>query len=502
MNLAKIASLTKIPRILSRQVLKERAETLVAILDEENLSQPPAFLEVIKDNAAMQEELKKKKAVSLYGRNDDLFKYCHIAHENLRTNFRSLSVGANIARNLMRSKTNDASIFFSNKINSEQIAHFLNGYALSNYKFDRKSLSKSEEENGKYRQLENLNIYHEGFSAEDPKAKFIIESAKYSLFCRELVNARANEADPEAMLELCKELAQSDPNIKIEYIVGKELEDKGLNLIYEVGKGASKPSSLVCLKYEGNPSDAENVIALVGKGVTFDTGGLNLKPSGNIETMFCDKGGACTVLAAFKGAVEMKLPVNIVCTVAIVENSMSDKALHPKDIIRSYKGLTVEIGNTDAEGRLILADAMTYTQRHYKPKVLLEFSTLTGAIKVALGNETAGLFCNDDDLASELHRTGYETSEPMWRLPIAEEHREDMRSSVADLNNKGKSVHGGASKAAAFLENFVEKDVKWAHIDIAGTAFRDNEKFVYSSGGTGYGVKLLLSYLKKKADKA
>jgi len=219
--------------------------------------------------------------------------------------------------------------------------------------------------------------------------------------------------------------------------------------------------------------------------------------------MHYDKGGACTVLVAFLGAVEMKLPVNLVCSVAFVENSMGDRAFHPKDIITSYKGLTVEIGNTDAEGRLILADAMTYTQRHYKPKTLLEFSTLTGAIKVALGNETAGLFTNSDELAAELNQVGNEACESLWRLPITDEHRDDMKSTLADLNNKGRNVSGGVSKAAAFLENFVEKGVKWAHIDIAGTAFRENgEKFVYSSGATGYGVKMLLNYLRKKSQKA
>jgi len=253
------------------------------------------------------------------------------------------------------------------------------------------------------------------------------------------------------------------------------------------------------LKYEGNPQNKEDLIALVGKGVCFDVGGINLKPTGNIENMFYDKGGACTVLAAFKGAVEMKLPVNIVCSVVFVENSMSDRALHPKDIIKSYKGLTVEIGNTDAEGRLILADAMTYTQRFYNPKTLIELSTLTGAIKVALGNETAGIFSNDDGLVSDLTSIGAESCEHLWRLPITDEHRDDMKSSIADLNNKGKSVNGGSSKAAAFLENFVDKGVKWAHIDIAGTSFRDGEKFVYSPGATGHGVKLLLNYLKKKS---
>jgi len=500
MNLSKILSLTKVPRILSRPSLTEKADNLIAILNENELSQPPAFLESIRDNVPIQEDLKKKKTVSLYGRNDDMFKYCYLISDNLRSTQRSLSTGACVGRSLLRTKANNASLFFSNSFNQDQINQFLSGFCLSNYKYDRKDLTSQERENGKFTQLEDLSIIHDKFNPLDENTKFHVQSAQYSLFCREMVNARGNEADPETMLELCKEIAKIDPNIKIEYLVGKELEDKGLHLIHQVGVGSNKASSLVCMKYEGNPSDPENVIALVGKGVCFDSGGLNLKPTGNIENMFHDKGGACTVLAAFKGAVEMKLPVNIVCTMAYVENLMSATSFKPKDIVRSLKGLTVEIGNTDAEGRLILADAMTYTQQVYKPKVLLEFSTLTGAVKVALGNEIAGIFSNDDGLASELFKVGQESCEPLWRLPITEEHREDMRSNVADLNNKGKSVSGGASKAAAFLEFFVEKGVKWAHIDIAGTSFREGEKFVYSTGATGYGVKMLLNYLKKKAN--
>lgn len=501
MNLSKILSLTKVPRIVSRPSFTEKADNLIAILNENDITQPPTFLESIKDNLPIQEDLKKKKTVSLYGRNDDIFKYCYLVSDTLRNNQRSLSTGACVARSLVKTKANNASLFFSNDFPSEQIAQFLNGFCLSNYKFDRKDLTKDERENGKFTQVENLNVFHDKFNPEDENNRFHIQSAQYSLLCREMVNARGNEANPENMLELCREIAKIDPNIKIEYIVGKELEDKGLNLIYQVGVGSNKQSSLVCMKYEGNPSDPDNVIALVGKGVCFDSGGLNLKPTGNIENMFHDKGGACTVLAAFKGAVEMKLPVNIVCTMVYVENLMSATSFKPKDIVRSYKGLTVEIGNTDAEGRLILADAMTYTQQVYKPKTLLEFSTLTGAVKVALGNEIAGIFSNDDQLAGDLFKVGQEVCEPLWRLPITDEHRDDMKSNVADLNNKGKSVSGGASKAAAFLENFVEKGVKWAHIDIAGTSFREGEKFVYSNGATGYGVKLLLNYLKKKTTK-
>jgi len=181
-----------------------------------------------------------------------MFNYCHVACEGLKTSYRSLNLGANIARNLLKSKTTDPSLFFSNQIGTDQVAQFLNGFCLANYKFDRKALTKTEEENGKFRQIESISVFHDKFNLEDAQTKFLLDTTKYSLFCRELLNARGNEADPEDMLEICKELAKTDPNIKIEYIVGKELQDKGLNLLHDVGKASSKPSSLVCLKYEGS----------------------------------------------------------------------------------------------------------------------------------------------------------------------------------------------------------------------------------------------------------
>ena len=187
----------------------------------------------------------------------------------------------------------------------------------------------------------------------------------------------------------------------------------------------------------GNPNRADDVLALVGKGVCFDSGGLNLKPTGFIEEMWSDKGGACTTLAIFKAAVELNLPINLVCTMAFVENLVGSDAYHPSDIIKSYKGLTVEIGNTDAEGRLILCDAMSWVQEKHKPNTLIEFSTLTGAVRVALGLSTAGIFSNSDDLVANLMTAAGTANERLWRLPIFEEHRNNMKGVNADLNNLG-----------------------------------------------------------------
>ena len=277
--------------------------------------------------------------------------------------------------------------------------------------------------------------------------------------------------------------------------------DLGMNLFHAVGKSAMSEPRAIIVKYQGNPDSTATELALVGKGITFDTGGLNLKPTGSMETMYGDKNGACAVLGALHGCLELKLRKNIIFAIGLAENSIDSKSYKPGDIIKSMKGLTVEIGNTDAEGRLVLADTMTYVQREFAPKQLIELSTLTGACMVALGNETAGLFSNNDDLSNHLLASSKKTFEPLWRLPIMKEHRDTMKGAHSDLNNKGKTPYGGASQAAAFLEKFVEKGVEWAHLDIAGPAMMKAAKPPICTDGTGFGVHLLLDYIKQTEKK-
>jgi leucyl aminopeptidase len=221
------------------------------------------------------------------------------------------------------------------------------------------------------------------------------------------------------------------------------------------------------MTYKGDPS-SEIIHAMIGKGVIFDTGGLNLKPTGFMEDMYVDKGGASAVFGAFKGIVEAGLKVNVTVTIPLAENSVGNNSYRPSDIIVSKKGLTVEITNTDAEGRLILADAYTYTQQKYKIDSLIELSTLTGACMIALGTHYAGIFSNNADLSKSLITNGAHIGERIWELPIYDEIRDDMKGKASDLVNSAGSRYGGASQGAAFLENFVEEGVKWAHVDIAG----------------------------------
>ena len=280
----------------------------------------------------------------------------------------------------------------------------------------------------------------------------------------------------------------------------------GMNLFYEVGKGAQSEPRCVLVDYRGNPESDAVDVALVGKGLTFDTGGLNLKPTRFIEEMHLDKGGACAVMGALHGTMSLKLRKNVVFVMALAENAIGNGVYKPGDIVRSLKGHTVEIGNTDAEGRLVLADAITYTCREYNPAALVDIATLTGSVMVALGEETAGLFSNDDKMAKDLLAAGKTTGESLWRLPIADEHRKGIKRDASDLNNCGKSRYADASSAAAFLESFLEKHTggdasetkknpKWAHLDIAGTCI--NKKI----GCTGFGASLLLEYLKTTTTK-
>jgi leucyl aminopeptidase len=240
----------------------------------------------------------------------------------------------------------------------------------------------------------------------------------------------------------------------------------------------------------GNPETQDVELALVGKGLTFDTGGLNIKKTW-MQEMYLDKTGACAVLGALHATLNLKPKKNVVFVAAIAENAVDSKSYKPGDIIKSLKGLTVEVGNTDAEGRLVLADALTYTCRHYKPKRIIDIASLTGSIMVALGEQTAGLFSNNQELADEIVKAGKTVNEPFWQMPVTPEHRETIKRDAADLNNCGKIRWADSSNAAAFLERFLEGEPQWAHLDIAGTCMDKSKQC------NGFGVQVLLDQVLK-----
>ncbi|HEX2164114.1 MAG TPA: leucyl aminopeptidase [Thermoanaerobaculia bacterium] len=309
-------------------------------------------------------------------------------------------------------------------------------------------------------------------------------------FCRDLANTPGNEATPEWMAERARELADA-AGMGYTCLELDELTRRGMGGIVAVGAGSANPPRLVRLEWGSRGP----VVALVGKGVTFDTGGISIKPAGDMDEMKYDKCGACTVLAVARAAAELDLPVRLRVYAPLAENMPDGRAYRPGDVVRCYNGKTVEIVNTDAEGRMILADALAWAVEE-GPDALLEYSTLTGACVVALGQEAAGLYSPDDRLADELLAAAARSGERLWRLPLWPEFVERMKGVHADLKNSG-GRWGGANTAAGFLSQFVGPLERWAHLDIAGAAYvgRDGEE---EAGATGYGVAFTLDWLARQ----
>jgi leucyl aminopeptidase len=308
---------------------------------------------------------------------------------------------------------------------------------------------------------------------------------------RELADTPPNEADPEWMTGRARKLAESR-GLKIRVLGQAQLRKRGMGGILAVGGGSERPPRLVRLEW----GSGKETIAIVGKGVTFDTGGISIKPAAAMDEMKYDKSGACVALGIAQGAADLDLPFRFRVYLPLAENMPSGSAYRPGDIVRCYNGKTVEILNTDAEGRMILADALAWAAAD-KPDVLIDYATLTGACVVALGHHGAGLFSPDDALADELLSAGRGTGERLWRLPLWPEFVRDMKGRHADLRNSG-SRWGGASTAAAFLSEFVEGAGRWAHLDIAGTAWVGGDQ-PGTFGSTAYGVALTLTWLLRRA---
>jgi len=309
----------------------------------------------------------------------------------------------------------------------------------------------------------------------------------------DLVNAPSNKKNPLDIGELAHDSAT-----KYGYtcmVLGKEqIQELGLEALLAVNQGSSHPPVFILLEYHSKLRTPKTV-GLVGKGVTFDTGGLSIKAATNMHHMKSDMGGAAAVLGAVELAAKFQLPVNVIGIIPATDNSVDAAALKPSDVIDSYSGKTIEIINTDAEGRLILADGLAYLLKNYKVDHILDLATLTGSAIQTLGYHAACLFSNDDQLAEELHDLGMKYGERLWRLPLWKEYAEDLHSDVADLKNYSGRPISGAIGAAKFLEAFIEKHPSWAHLDIAGMAFKDSEYAIHKSA-TGFGIRLVLEYLK------
>ena len=307
-------------------------------------------------------------------------------------------------------------------------------------------------------------------------------------FTRELVSEPANILYPESFVERCRHLA--DLGIKISVLDRAAMEELGMGSLLGVAQGSVREARLLAMEWDGTGGTADKPVVFVGKGVTFDTGGISIKPAAGMEDMKWDMGGAGAVAGAMKALAGRKAKAHVVGICGLVENMPDGNAQRPGDIVTSMSGQTIEVLNTDAEGRLVLCAALTWAQKTYSPEVVIDLATLTGAILVSLGDQYAGLFSNDDGLSDDLIAAGKASGDELWRFPLSDAYNKLIDSPIADMKNIG-GRYAGSITAAQFLKRFIEDGVKWAHLDIAGMVWSDKPGATWDKGATGYGVRLI-----------
>jgi len=321
-----------------------------------------------------------------------------------------------------------------------------------------------------------------------------IEKLNSINFLKELVSEPSNIIYPDSFVKRTeKQINKSQVNIKI--LDQNKIKKIGLNCLLAVSQGSARQPRVMEFSKKNNPKNVD--ILFVGKGVCFDSGGISIKPSAGMEEMKWDMGGAAVTASIIKYLSEIKTNFSYAGIVGLVENMPSGTAYKPGDIIKSYKGVNVEVLNTDAEGRLVLADIITYGCEVYKPKIVIDFATLTGAIMVALGQHYAGMFSNDDGLSDALYKSGIETNEKVWRMPLHDDFDKELNSPFVDLKNIGAGRYGGSVTAAQFLQRFVPPKTKWAHLDIAGTTWKNSGDIHNSKGATGFGLTLIADFIDR-----
>ena len=364
--------------------------------------------------------------------------------------------------------------------NKNYLGNFLHGIRLKSYRFEKYKTKKSKK---------NISIIVTGknkpSSNDQLKFKAIEEGTFYT---RDLVSEPGNILHPDEYAKRLNSLRKY--GLKINIYDEKKLKKLGMNTLLGVGQGSIRGSYLVTMEWNGL-KDKSKPLAFVGKGVCFDTGGISLKPAKFMEDMTYDMAGSAVVVGLMKSLALRKAKINAVGVVGLVENMPGGNAQRPGDIVKSYSGKTVEILNTDAEGRLVLADALTYTEEKFKPKFIVDLATLTGAIIVSLGSEYAGLFSNDDKLSKQLITAGEKVEEKVWRMPLNKNFDKLIDSKNADMQNINYVGGAGSTTAAQFLQRFILNKTPWAHLDIAGMAFSKYGGALNSGGATGYGVRLL-----------
>ena len=371
------------------------------------------------------------------------------------------------------------------------IVKIIFAYLIRSYKFDKYKRINSTGVNDLILCLHKINPFSE--------LTYKLNLLKAINFTKDLVSEPANILNPVSYAEMCKNI--KIPGLKVKILNQEVLMKIGMGSLLAVAQGSFNEPRVVI--FEWNLKEKNKPTILVGKGVTFDSGGISLKPSSGMEEMITDMGGSAVVVGSMMNAALNKLNQSIVGIIGLVENMPDAKAQRPGDIITSLSGQTIEVLNTDAEGRMVLADIITYVQSKYNPKQIIDFATLTGAIMIALGTHKAGLFSNNDKLAKKIEDSGFIAGEKVWRLPMGIEYDKEIDSTRADMKNIGSTRYGGSIQAAQFIKRFVKANIPWAHLDLAGVSWsmkggQNSTTTLHSPGATAFGVRLIDKFLKGK----
>lgn len=366
------------------------------------------------------------------------------------------------------------------------------GMEMSSYSFDKYFTKKPS---SFYPKLEQIVYVGSGLQNFDGYKSYA-GLANCIRYARDLVNEPANALTPQIMADDIKRLEYL--GLEVDVLQEDQMKELGFNLALAVAQGSANRPRIAVIKWRGCKEHQDFTVGLVGKGVTFDSGGISIKPAAGMGDMKQDMAGAAAMTAVMKSLALQNVKQNVVAVVGLVENMPSGSAYRPGDVFTSMSGQTVEVINTDAEGRLVLADCLTYIQRNFHPKYVIDMATLTGAIIIALGNTYAGMFSNSKKLATVLESSGENSGEAVWKMPMHEDYNKMMDSTIADMKNTGGRGAGSAT-AACFLKRFVEEGTQWAHIDIAGMDMSDGSKTLYPKGASGFGVKLINQFIRQIA---
>lgn len=472
--------------------IQELTGTVVFLLsaDSETLNSYKALGNVCKNAEFKLDEA--EKSITLYGVPEFAAQKMIVASIGEGSDRqKSENTGGQVFGELFRGKEQSVSLIIDKSVTPQDALDFIMGASLKCYQFDQYKTTLEDKEKAT---LDHVNVYSHNTETLEKGYDEIIPVISGVFTTRDLVCEPANILNPETYAERCQELEAI--GLEVTVLSEQEMADLNMYSLLGVGQGSPIESKLVIMKWKGNKSDENYPISLVGKGVCFDAGGISLKPGNGMWDMIFDMGGSASVVGTMVTLANRKAPINVIGVIGLVENMPDGNAQRPGDVVKTANGQTVEVLNTDAEGRLVLADALWYVQKFYQPKTIIDLATLTGAIISALGYEYAGLFTNNTDLQSALQKAAEATGDKVWPMPLDSSMKKRLKSRVADIANIASTPEAGSSTAACFLQHFINDDVSWAHLDIAGTVWTKEAKPTCPKGGTGWGVRILNAYIK------